>query len=229
MQIVSTVFDDGERGHVMVFRGWKAEALEFFEGLEAENSKAYWERNKATYESLVRAPMDALVAELSPKTGGRIFRPYRDVRFSKDKSPYKTNIAAMVDDGYVQLSSHGLGAGAGMWEMAPDQLERYREAVDRKASGTKLEAIVTGIRDGGIQVTGHGVLKTAPRGYPKEHPRAELLRYKGLTAWRDWEPAAWLGTAKAKDRLVDFFTATRPLRRWLGSNVGGSDLPESRR
>jgi uncharacterized protein (TIGR02453 family) len=213
----------------MTFRGWKAEALEFFEGLEAENTKAYWERNKATYETVVRVPMEALVQELSPKTGGRIFRPYRDVRFSKDKSPYKTNIAAMVDDGYVQLTAHGLGAGAGMWEMASDQIERYREAVDRKASGAKLERVVTDIRDAGVLVSGHGELKTIPRGYAKDHPRAELLRYKGLTAWRDWEPAAWLGTARAKDRLVEFFTTTRPLRRWLDTNVGGSMLQEHRR
>jgi uncharacterized protein (TIGR02453 family) len=213
----------------MAFEGWEAEALEFFDGLEAENTKAYWERNKATYETLVRAPMEALVEELSPKTGGKIFRPYRDVRFSKDKSPYKTNIAAVVDDGYVQLTAHGLGAGAGMWEMAPDQIERYREAVDRTASGRKLERIVTDIRDEEILVSGHGELKTVPRGYPKDHARAELLRCKGLTAWRDWSPGPWLGTAKAKDRLVEFFTATRPLRRWLETNVGRSEMPEQRR
>jgi uncharacterized protein (TIGR02453 family) len=212
----------------MAFTGWDAEALEFFEGLEVENTKAYWERNKTTYESVVRAPMEALVQELSPKTGGRIFRPYRDVRFSKDKSPYKTNIAAMVDGGYVQLTAHGLGAGAGMWEMASDQIERYREAVDRNASGKRLERIVTDIRDEEILVSGHGELKTVPRGYPKDHPRAELLRYKGLTAWRDWEPGPWLGTAKAKDRLVEFFAATRPLRRWLDTNVGGSEHPDRR-
>jgi uncharacterized protein (TIGR02453 family) len=214
---------------VMTFRGWKAEALEFFDGLAADNSKAYWERHKVEYETLVRAPMEALVEELSPKGGGRIFRPYRDVGFSKDKSPYKTNIAAMVDDGYVQLTAGGLGAGAGMWEMAPDQVERYRAAVDRGTSGKKLERIVSDVRGAGILVAGHGELKTIPRGYAKDHPRAELLRYKGLTAWRDWEPAAWLGTARAKDRLVEFFSTTRPLRRWLDTNVGGSMIQERSR
>jgi uncharacterized protein (TIGR02453 family) len=213
----------------MRFTGWRVEALEFFEGLEADNSKAYWERNKAAYESLIRAPMEALVAELSPGGGGRIFRPYRDIRFSKDKTPYKTNIAAMVDDGYVQVSADGLAAGAGMWEMAPDQLERYREAIDRNASGRKLERIVADARDADVEITGHGKLKTVPRGYPKEHPRAELLRYKGLIAWREWEPAAWLGTARAKDRLVEFFSSTRRLRSWLASNVGASSMPERRR
>jgi uncharacterized protein (TIGR02453 family) len=114
----------------MAFRGWRAEALEFFEGLEADNSKTYWQQNKGVYEQLVRAPMEELLAELAPEWGeGRIFRPYRDIRFSADKTPYKTHIGAMVGDGYVQLSAKGLAAGAGMWEMAPDQLERQRRPI----------------------------------------------------------------------------------------------------
>jgi uncharacterized protein (TIGR02453 family) len=126
----------------MAFRGWRAEALEFFEGLEADNSKTYWLANKDIYENEVRAPMQELIDELAPKWGeGRIFRPYRDVRFSADKSPYKTNIAAMVGEGYIHLNADGLGAGRGMWEMAPDQLERYREAVSDDRSGKKLESL----------------------------------------------------------------------------------------
>ncbi len=120
----------------MAFQGWRAEALEFFEGLEADNSKAYWQQNKSVYEELVRAPMEELLAELEPDWGeGRIFRPYRDIRFSRDKSPYKTHIGAVVGEGYVQLSAEGLGVGCGMWEMAPDQLERYRSAVADDRSG----------------------------------------------------------------------------------------------
>src|SRR4029077_20322457 len=126
----------------MAFRGWPVEALEFYEALEADNSKAFWQRHKETYETIVRAPMEDLLAELAPEWGeGRIFRPYRDVRFSPDKTPYKTNIAAELGGGYVQLTASGLGAGAGMWEMAPDQLERYREAVDADRTGAKLETI----------------------------------------------------------------------------------------
>jgi uncharacterized protein (TIGR02453 family) len=213
----------------MTFRGWKAEALEFFDGLEADNSKAYWQKHKSTYEELVRAPMEQLVAELTPKGEGRIFRPYRDVRFSSDKSPYKTNIAATVDDGYIQLDAKGLGAGAGMWEMAPDQLERYRRAVDENASGKKLSRIVEDAAKAGVEITGHGALKTAPKGYPKDHPRIDLLRYKGIVAWREWPAAAWLGTPRAKDRLVEFFRLTKPLASWLRTNVGPSSMPEQRR
>jgi uncharacterized protein (TIGR02453 family) len=210
----------------MAFKGWPVEALEFFEGLEAENSKAYWQRHKDVYDAQVRAPMEALLVELAPKWGeGKIFRPYRDVRFSADKTPYKTNIAAMVGQGYISLTSSGLGVGAGMWEMAPDQIERYREAVDDGKAGAKLAAIVAEAKKAGQEAMGHGVLKTAPRGYPKDHPRVELLRYKGLVEWRDWPAGAWLGTAKAKDKVVTFFENSRPLTAWLNANVGPSTLP----
>ena len=100
----------------MTFNGWPAEALEFYEGLAADNSKAYWTAHKDSYERDVYAPMAALLAELEPDFGeGKTFRPYRDVRFSADKSPYKTNIGATVgDDGYVQLDARGLAVGSGM-------------------------------------------------------------------------------------------------------------------
>lgn len=210
----------------MAFRGWKAEALEFFDGLEADNSKSYWQANKGTYERLVRAPMKELLAELEPRWGEtKIFRPYRDVRFSRDKSPYKTSIAGLVGDGYVQLTAQGLAAGCGMWEMAPDQLARYREAAAHDESGGELARRVSVAREAGVDVIGHGVLKTAPRGYPKDHPRIEFLRFKGLATWRDWPAGPWLGTRRAMDRVVEFFTISSPVDDWLTDNVGPSTLP----
>jgi uncharacterized protein (TIGR02453 family) len=214
----------------MAFRGWPEEALEFFEGLEADNSKTYWQKNKDRYEQLVRAPMEELIDELAPEWGeGKIFRPYRDIRFSSDKSPYKTQIGAMVGAGYVQLSAEGLGAGSGMWEMAPDQLERYRQAVSQNRPGAALEGIVVKAMATGLEVTGHEELKTAPKGYPKDHPRIELLRHKGLITWRDWPAGAWLGTRRAEDRVVEFLRHSKPLNAWLQSHVGPSTLPDRRR
>lgn len=201
------------------------EALEFYEGLEADNSKSYWTAHKDTYERDVYAPMVELLTELEPEFGaGKIFRPYRDVRFSVDKSPYKTAIAATLErGGYVQLSARGLAAGSGMYMMATDQLARYRRAVAEDATGEPLQAIVTKLRRRGNEVMGHDQLKTAPRGYPNDHPRVELLRYKGIVVWREWPAAAWLGTAAAKRRVVEFLRATRPLNEWLATHVGPSD------
>ena len=214
----------------MAFRGWPVEALEFFEGLEADNSKPYWQQHKHVYEERVRAPMEALIAELDPAgDDSHIFRPYRDVRFSRDKTPYKTAIGAVVAGGYVQVNARGLAVGAGMWQMAADQLERYRQAVDDDTTGKRLEKLVESARAAGLEVSGHDKLKTAPRGFPKDHPRIELLRFKGLTTWREWPAGAWLGTPKAKDRIVAFMDDSRPIRDWLESNVGPSTLPERER
>jgi uncharacterized protein (TIGR02453 family) len=211
----------------VAFRGWKAEALEFYEGLGADNSRAYWQDHKAIYQEVVLAPMEELLAELKKEFGeGRVFRPYRDVRFSKDKSPYKTAIAATLSrGGYISLSSEGLGAGSGYYSLMPDQLARFRAACAADRTGKALVRLVDRATAEGIEVSAHDVLKTAPKGYPKDHPRIELLRHKGLIYWKHWPAGAWLGTAKAKDRVVDLLRAAKPLLKWLDTNVGPSDQP----
>jgi uncharacterized protein (TIGR02453 family) len=212
----------------VAFRGWPSEALEFYEGLEADNSKTYWTAHKAVYEDQVRAPMQALLDELEPEFGsGRIFRPYRDVRFSADKSPYKTAIAARLDrGGYIHLSAQGLAAGSGMYQMERDQLARYRAAVDDDKTGAQLAEIVAEAAADGVGIHGHDQLKRVPRGYPPEHPRADLLRHKGIVAWKEWPVAPWLGTATAKRRVADFLRASAPLNQWLASFVGPS-IPDA--
>src|SRR5574341_554320 len=216
----------------MVFSGWPDEAVEFYEGLEADNSKTYWTAHKPVFHASVHAPMVELLAELAGEFGeGRIFRPYRDVRFSADKSPYKTAIyAALERGGYVGFSADGLTAGTGYYHMASDQLDRYRRAVDDDTRGTSLVAIVNQLAANGVEFGGPDPLKSAPRGYPRDHPRIELLRHNGLIAWRQWPVEAWLGTAAAKDRIVGLLRTAAPLQAWLDEEVGPSTAPaEARR
>ncbi|MEO6714619.1 MAG: DUF2461 domain-containing protein, partial [Mycobacteriales bacterium] len=170
----------------------------------------------------VRAPMDALLTELTPEFGTpKLFRPYRDVRFSADKAPYKTAIAARLGEGgYVHLSAEGLFVGAGMYHLEPAALDRYRAAVAHDATGAQLEQLVDQTRQAGLDVTAHDILKTAPNGFAKDHPRIDLLRHKGLVAMKHWQPAAWLGTRQAKERVVGALRAAGPLNHWLIKNVG---------
>jgi uncharacterized protein (TIGR02453 family) len=205
----------------MAFNGWPAEALEFYDGLLADNSKTYWNANKHLYDDCVRAPMVELLAELEPEFGpAKIYRPYRDVRFSKDKSPYKTQIAASFErGGYLRLSADGLGAGSGIYMFSPEQVQRYRDAVAADRTGVELVAVIEALCKKKIEVSSHDMLKRVPPGFDKEHPRAELLRYKDLVAWCDWPVEPWLGTAKAKAKLEDFFRVCGPLNEWLSSHV----------
>jgi uncharacterized protein (DUF2461 family) len=115
-----------------------------------------------------------------------------------------------------------------MYEMASDQLERFRAAIDDDVTGAALEDLVDAVRSTGIDLMAPDELKTAPRGYPKDHPRIELLRMKGLVTWREWEAGAWLGTRRAKDRIVRFLRDSAPIAAWLDANVGSSTLPDRR-
>lgn len=213
----------------MAFRGWPAEALDFLDGLEADNSRTYWQANKATYELAVKAPMEALLAELEPEFGkAKVFRPYRDLRFSTDKTPYKTNMGAtLAGGGYVELSANGLAAGCGYWHMAADQLARFRAAVADETTGKVLATMLAELSGMGIEAISHSALKTAPKGYLKDHPRIDLLRRKGLATWQRWPVAPWLGTAKARDRLVPFLRASKPVHDWLDRHVGPSTPSET--
>ncbi|MEJ6536758.1 MAG: DUF2461 domain-containing protein [Mycobacterium sp.] len=200
----------------MAFTGWPVEGVEFYEGLQADNSKVYWQEHKAVYERDVRAPMEQLLAELADEFGsGKLFRPYRDVRFSADKTPYKTNCAATLGAGYISFSADGLSTGAGLYLPDSAALQRYRTAVTREKSGNELVAIVTALHKAGYETMAHEVLKTAPRGVPKDHPRIDLLRHKGIAMMKTWPVGAWLGTAKAKERVVTTLRAAAPLGDWL--------------
>jgi uncharacterized protein (TIGR02453 family) len=213
----------------MVFRGFPIEAVEFYEGLIGDNSRTYWQANKAVYEQAVKAPMTALLDELSEYGPYHVFRPNRDVRFSKDKAPYKDHIAAYGESEggagyYVQFSATGLVAGSGYYHMAGDQLERFREALDSDKVGREIVAITDRLRVEGLEFTAISALKSAPRGYPRDHPRIELLRLKGLVATHHWKPAKWMQTKAVVERVRDTWAVAAPVNSWLDAHVGPSTL-----
>lgn len=214
----------------MTFTGWPIEAIEFFERLEDDNTKTFWTEQKHVYAEAVKAPMEELLSDLQRRGGkGKIFRPHRDVRFSKDKTPYKTNIAAMMEKGgYISLSADGFSVGTGYYMMAKDQLKKFRAAIDDDKLGAALERIGDKLDAGGVDMTAHDSLKTAPRGYAKDHPRIELLRMKGCIAWKEWEIGGWLDTPEPKQRVTDFLDAAKPLVKWLDTNVGPTEIVDDR-
>jgi uncharacterized protein (TIGR02453 family) len=205
------------------FRGWPEEFQRFFIGLELDNSKRYFEANRKTYETAVKGPMLALLASLEDEFGpGKVFRANRDIRFSNDKSPYKTNIAATVGmgegGGYVSLDARGLTVGSGRYELSPDELARYRRKVAAPPTGEALASITAKLEKAGFTLGGEE-LKRVPAGWPQDHPRARLLRHKSLYTWKDFGLQPWLGTAAARRHIVKAWTDARPLSAWLAANL----------
>jgi uncharacterized protein (TIGR02453 family) len=211
----------------MTFHGWTDALLDFYEGLEVDNSRGYWQAHKKDYDEHVLAPMQALLGELSDEFGqGKIFRPHRDIRFSADKTPYKTQIGGtLANHGYVQVSTRGLAVASGTYAFATDQLARYRRAVALDLPGAALTTIVDDTRKAGLTITAAGALTTAPRGYPRDHPRIELLRMKGLVTWKEWPVEPWLATAEAKEKVTAVLRSSKPLVGWLDVHVGASETP----
>ncbi len=212
----------------MAFTGFPHEAVEFYEQLEADNSKVFWEANKGRYRSVVKGSMEALCAELADYGPFHLFRPHNDLRFSKNKPPYKTHQGAYVESEggagfYVQLSKDGLMVAAGYYAMMRDQLERFREAVDREHTGTEIERIVAALpkryRIGAIDE-----LKTAPKGYPKDHSRIALLRRKGLMASVEFGAPTWIHTKQVVAKVRQVWQTAEPMNAWLDAHVGPSTM-----
>lgn len=222
------------------FTGFPRATFTWFSGLEADNSKAWFTAHRETYDNAVRGELEALLEELADELGGRVklFRQHRDTRFSADKSPYKVTTYGVIADRpdceaslYAQLSSGGLFAGTGYYQLAADQLARFRKAVADDLSGPELERILADVHAAGLESWGES-LKTAPRGYPRDHPRVTLLRHKLLIAGRRLEPRGRAGLAR--DAALAFtretWAACTPMTAWLDQHVGVSKLlPPPRR
>ena len=206
------------------FTGFPVAGLDFYDDLEVDNTRSFWEQHKAVYLEAVRRPMEALCAALEPEFGpAKVFRPHRDVRFAKDKTPYKTHQGAFVRVGeatgwYVELSPRGVRAGAGFYEASGPRLAAYREAVAHERFGPELEGILRRLEKGRFEIGGDR-LKTSPRGYDAAHPRIELLRHRALVAGHriGFEPV--IHTPEVLDIVREDWRALRPLVEWCARHT----------
>jgi uncharacterized protein (TIGR02453 family) len=207
----------------VTFEGFPEAALDFYDDLELDNTKSFWQAHKAVYDEAVAAPIKALTAALEPEFGAaKIFRPYRDVRFAKDKTPYKTHQGAYVATGpstgyYVQIGAAGVMVGVGFYEASSARLAVIREAIMDDAHGSQLEGILAELEEAGWKVGGE-TLKTAPRGYDVDHPRIALLRHKSLTVGREYGFEPVIHSPGLVDRVREDWRAATPFLDWVAAH-----------
>ncbi len=219
------------------FEGFAPGVRKWFKGLEADNSREYFAANRDYFEASIRDQMEALLVECSEEFGGevKLFRQHRDVRFSPNKAPYKTNTYGIVHGPgvpagglYASISADALVAGGGYYSLARDQLDRYREAVADAALGSELRGLVDAAQAAGLELWGES-LASAPRGYPKEHEQIELLRRKNLVLGTRHKFGRGISRTDGLRFVSDTWRAVGPVARWLDAHVGPSELPTARR
>ncbi|WP_405218155.1 DUF2461 domain-containing protein [Agrococcus sp. Ld7] len=206
----------------MAFDGFTPDAFAFYRDLEVHNERAWWLEHKSRYDEFVRAPFEALAEELEPVASAvKIYRPYRDVRFSHDKTPYKTRQGMFAQRApgigwFLNLDAEGVSIGGGFFGDA-SFTRAYRAAVEAVGPGTELEGIVADLTAAGYELGGEQ-LKTAPRGTDPEHPRIALLRYKWMTARRQLSETDALGP-ELLDALFDTVDELQPLVGWAARHI----------
>jgi len=229
------------------FGGFRPQALGFLRRLKRNNRREWFERNRAVYEIELRDPMRALVEEmdvrlarLAPELTGdprhSVFRIHRDVRFSADKSPYKTNAACQFyhqDAGrgagqdakgagaglYFQLAEGECFVAGGMWMPARPALDRIREAIAESPETLERVLRAPAFRRRLGRLDAEAVLKRMPRGYAEDHPAAEWLRYRSFTATRMMPERESL-SPRLPGILARDFAALVPLVRWINGAIG---------
>ncbi len=204
----------------MAFSGFPEAALDFYDDLEMDNTKAFWEAHKDTYRSAVVEPMTELTEALADEFGtAKLFRPYRDVRFAKDKTPYKTHQGAFISVApatgyYIQIGAPGVMIAAGFYDASAERLAVIRTAIDNDIHGDALAQIVDGLEGVGWEIGGT-TLKTAPRGWTPDHPRIRLLRHKSLTARRDYGFEPIISSPDLVTQIAKHWRQAAPLVNWV--------------
>jgi uncharacterized protein (TIGR02453 family) len=224
---------------VAPFAGFPPDALTFLAELKANNDRAWFAANGDTHERAVRAPAEAFVAAVTPKiealiaspVAAKIFRIHRDVRFARDKSPFNAHLhisftptpcsagdRSSATGFFFGLEPDRLHLGAGAFEFSGGALDRYRAAVADEITGRNLADIVVELSRRGFRLD-EPILKRVPTPYPADHPNADLLRRKGLTAWRELPDRTEIASPRLLDAVISTFQILAPLNRWISETI----------
>lgn len=208
------------------------DTVDFLRDLKANNDRAWFNANKARYERALKQPAEIFCDEIATRlkrlTGtahaAKIFRIHRDVRFSKDKTPYSAHlhVSFIPETGQpsppawmVGVDPQRVAIGVGCFAFDKPGLEAFRHAVDGK-DGARLSKLIARLRDDGVRV-GEPELKRVPAPFAGDHPRGNLLRRKGLSAWVDIEDSYAVSQPDFVARCQTEFKRLKPLNSWLVS------------
>lgn len=208
----------------MPFGGFGSDWLDFFDRLGDNNTREWFKSHKDEYETQIAGPLRGLAELLEPEFGPvKIYRPYRDVRFSADKRPIQEQASLSAGDErgygyYLQLSAEGLMVAGGLYQPARARLETFRTLLDSEATAAEVWRQLATAAGDGLALFEDGMLKSAPRGFRRDHPQIDLLRYTRLALTRHYGPARWMAQASCFDRVRDDWLRIKVWIDWLADH-----------
>lgn len=224
------------------FTGFSRDAIQFLGDLAAHNERSWFQPRKGDYERLLKEPLEALCRALAERFEARglplrsdpthsPFRIYRDVRFSADKSPYKTHVSASFPwsgegggvGGYFHLQPGEMYAGGGMWHPEPAQLAAWRRTIAEDLATVRAVLDAAEFAQTFGEVEGDR-LKRVPTGFTADHPGAELLKLKDVTFGRRLSDDDVLSPG-LPDVLAESYAAAVPVLRLLAGLAPGAQAP----
>jgi uncharacterized protein (TIGR02453 family) len=217
------------------FSGFDRDAIQFLHELTLEMNREWFEANKARYQERWVQPMTALLGSVAARLAKvyapikvqppKLFRIYRDTRFSKDKTPYKTHVSGRIPlrDGctalYFEVDTEDEYAGVGSYFFEDAHLPRWRKLVAADKTGNEIAAIIAKLRKAGYAVRAYDDYKKVPKGFAPDHPRADLLKMRGLTCQFPAMPKGLLHKPALADWLFEHAKRTAPMVAWLFRNI----------
>jgi len=226
------------------FTAFPPSTAAFYRDLEQNNDRAWFEDHKERFIREVRDPSLAFIEAMGPRLAalapavqfdtrtngaGSLMRIYRDTRFSKDKTPYKTNLGIIFWEGpgkkmecpgfYFHLEAGSIGFYGGLYRFTDAQIDTYRAALVNDRLGAELDDVLNELRALGPYRVGGSHLKTVPRGFDPDHPRADLLKHNGLYAGLDLDDPGLVSRPEFMDVAFEHWRVLAPLHHWLVRHV----------
>jgi len=221
----------------LTFTHFPDETIIFFRELENNNNKEWFQAHKQDYKDYVQLPAIDFITSMGERLktistdiiydtrtngAGSLMRIYRDIRFSPDKTPYKTNLGIIFWEGagkkmenpgfYFHFDNQGVGIYAGFYMFPKDKLKTYRDAVDK--NGAELQEVITELHEKGYSIGGDKY-KRVPQGFDVDHPHAELLKFKGLHSSTEMLDAELIIDPEFMDICFEHWANQSPLHNWL--------------
>jgi len=207
------------------FKGFGKGLIHYYLALEENNNREWFHANRNMYDVNVALPLKALAAELETNYAPvKVFRPYRNVRFWPDLPPLNEHASLIANNVgnaayYLRVDADGILLGCGSFQPTKNQLTTFRQLADSDSGAKEIRKVLAKVQKSGFELNSENALKSAPRGFDKDHPNIDLLRLKSLALFQHWAPPTWLYSRDCFTQITESWKSACPWVDWIRAHL----------